>query len=96
MKATELIGKLAIRNKPTERFGDRSYMDEPLRIVHATDNHVIVGFVDNFMHMSPTSILDDDWIDGWEDFAPLQEKIDEYTKWFNMKERKEKRICKSN
>jgi len=85
MKATELIGKVAIRKEPTKQFNDHSYMNEPLRIIHATEFHVVAAFIrPQPITGKRITILRKEWVDGWEDFQPYQDKIDEYYKTLNV------------
>jgi hypothetical protein len=73
MKATELIGKRAIRtNCATLSYGiDRSYTDTPIRILKATDSHIIYQYDKEFdpvfdpikFHIMSYAFCDDNWTD---------------------------------
>jgi hypothetical protein len=69
MKATELVGKNAIRRRHVNIAGggvDRSYMDSPIHIVAATDDHIICSWPKHphlGKHILPYEWCDDNWID---------------------------------
>ena len=69
MKASDLIGKMAIRRRPVSTGNgrvDRSYMDSPLHILAATDDHIIHVWPEhkNLGKMIlPYEWCDDNWID---------------------------------
>lgn len=75
MKATELIGKFAIRTGKTGGYGDNSYTSEPVFIMGATDTHIEIKTKSLFNNESyRMSILnyvfcDDKWIDFEENFS---------------------------
>ena len=74
MKASELVGKLAIRTERTKR-GDGSFTDEALNILKVTEHHILynhVGTREEFMFGDEIMILGCDWIDGnWADYNEL-------------------------
>jgi hypothetical protein len=77
MFANELVGKLAVRTKAT-RLGDNSYTTNPVRIVKATESHVVVKFTkeDQMARLvgltSKTHILNYTFCDdGWTDYEEL-------------------------
>lgn len=83
MKATELIGKIAIRTEPTKTCGDWSYTESPLLILDATESHVLAVYANKEELMvkilgNKPFILRADFVDGWADYQPIQDKIDEY------------------
>jgi|GEM_PF-3970748 len=70
MKATELIGKKAIRTAPTKEHGDFSYTNEPVEIVAATNTHVLmknIGWKKKIygddVHVLNSTFCDDNWTD---------------------------------
>lgn len=70
MKATQLIGKKAIRTAPTKEHGDFSYTNSPVEIVAATDTHVLKKNVgrDKAIYGDGIQVLnltfcDDNWTD---------------------------------
>jgi hypothetical protein len=75
MKATELIGRNAIRTAPTKAIGDRSYTNTPILILNATDSHIV------YKHAAPfekkifgdeASVLGCDFADdNWTDYDEL-------------------------
>ena len=79
MKATELIGRRAIRTKPIEMNRessslfpaknslDYSYTQQPIDILYATDSHIVYDY-ENYKQERENRILscqfcDDNWID---------------------------------
>jgi len=72
MKAKDLIGKWAIRTKPTEEIGDRSYIDTPLFILKATDGHIICKHHWKWLNGKEPHVLECDFCDdGWIDYKKL-------------------------
>jgi hypothetical protein len=75
MKATELIGKKAIRTARTAKIGDGSYTDRPLLILKATDNHIVYAHCADFevkMFGAELCILGCDFCDdNWTDYDEL-------------------------
>lgn len=71
MKASQLIGKEAIRTKPVQYetgIKDFSYTTSSIKIIKVTDSHIVYQ---NKMFDTP-SILDIRWQDGnWEDYEKL-------------------------
>lgn len=75
MKATELIGRNAIRTAQTKAIGDRSYTNTPILILNATDSHIV------YKHATPfdkkffgdqASVLGCDFADdSWADYDEL-------------------------
>ena len=73
MKATELIGKTAIRTNYATRVNglkDDSYTDRPIVIKYATDTHIVFTYTKNytFYNSGKFNVLnyefcDDNWID---------------------------------
>ena len=86
MKATELIGKRAVRTVQVD-YGNgnisRSFMEDPIEIVKATDTHIFYRFCDYFSHKPKGAVhtvaggyCDDNWIDYDEltkDIQPIIE-----------------------
>jgi hypothetical protein len=77
MFAKQLIGKLAVRTKPTS-YGDYSYCEDPLFIVNATETHVVVKYVkENSLAkmcdlIGKIRLFDSRWCDdGWTDYEEL-------------------------
>jgi len=71
MKATELIGKVAIRTRPTNTIKDHSYTDHPIKVITAT-NHCITfeyadwwhrKYMDTRHHHLDSDFCDDNWIE---------------------------------
>ncbi len=100
MKATELIGKLAIRTKPVflgfeglRENCDYSYTTTPIRILKVTDNHIIynhVGTSEEKIFGKKKHILNLRWLDNnWTDYNKLM-KLD--SKKENKKKQKEQNI----
>lgn len=95
MRAEELIGKLAIRTKPVELgkdiFGNRSrdysYTSTPIRIVNATNEHVVFDYkgTDAEKAFTHVHVLDNRWADNnWIEYKSLfNKKTEEENK--NMK-----------
>lgn len=84
MKATELIGKLALRTKPVQ-YGngtkDNSYGDEPMLILKATDTHILYKR-SSFGENTCEGILNHCWCDdGWTDFEELAKGTDLYKEY---------------
>lgn len=76
MKAIELIGKLAIRTKPT-LDGDRSYMATPLRIWFA-DSTFIQATREGGVLKGHDVLLDSNFCDdGWRDYGDILRQIEE-------------------
>jgi hypothetical protein len=84
MKAIELVGKLAIRTKPSElgindysgeRNCDYSYTTTPIRIIKVTENHIIYnhkGTGEGSLFGKDKYILDSRWLDdNWTDYQEL-------------------------
>lgn len=84
MKATKLIGKLAIRTQPIElgyndftreKDYDYSYTSSPINILKVTENHIIynyVGTTEEDMFGKGIHILDKRWIDdNWTSYTEL-------------------------
>lgn len=75
MKAEQLIGKMAYRTKPVMYFNgriDKSYMDNPQKIIRVDDNRIIV------QHLTPG----EEWKlpiefndNNWEEFKITMDKI---------------------
>ena len=69
MKATELIGKKAIRTAPTKEIHDRSYSDHPIIIKDANDHYIIFEYGDKWhrtymdtdIHMLGYDFCDNNW-----------------------------------
>lgn len=90
MKATELIGKNAIRTSHVNYAGGnvcRSFMEEPIKILNATDTHIMYKRVfDLFSSNKPNTkvgfnILSYEYCDDkWIDYDELTEglEIEEY------------------
>ena len=87
MKATELVGKMAIRTKHVTYAGggtDRSHMEEPVKILKATDCHIVYEYGDEFLKMCKTAndspnimsyeYCDDNWVDYDELMSGLEVK----------------------
>ena len=74
MKASELVGKLAIRTERT-KSGDGSYTTEPLNILKVTGKHIIynhIGTREEFMFGDKIHILHGEWLDdNWIDYNEL-------------------------
>ena len=83
MKVIDLIGKWAIRTKhATYAHGqiDRSFMEDPIKIINATDNHIVYERSEKWSRICPKSnneynilsyeYCDDDWIDYEELIHP--------------------------
>lgn len=78
MKATELIGKTAIRVAPVKlgvnEFGvthDYSYCSRPVEISHATEHHVFIKNPFSPINIEKTHILDRRWCDeNWIEYVP--------------------------
>jgi len=93
MKATELIGKLAIRTSHvTYAHGNicRSFMEEPIRIIKATDRHIVYEWVNHPSFNDKPNILsyeycDDNWINYEELIADINIKTDVSVKKENPK-----------
>lgn len=85
MKATELIGKTAIRTTyATHPNGiqDNSYTDTPIKIEKATDSHIIYTFLkEDFCYNSgKLYILNHDFCDNnWIDYDELISGIEPVT-----------------
>jgi hypothetical protein len=80
MKATELIGKTVIRTVPTSS-GDWSFTSSPIKILYATEDHVVVGKAkgDTFGILNRKAfVLDKRWVDGWKDYEEIQHIIDKH------------------
>ena len=77
MNAKELIGKTAIRTGAT-RLGDNSYTDTPVRILHATDTHVVTEHVLEWERRtfgSEPHVLNYTWCDDkWIDYEELMDE----------------------
>lgn len=72
MKAQELIGKWAIRTKPTRDMGDRSYTDTPLFILKADNSHIVCMHYEECLRSKESHILNDDFCDNnWIDYKKL-------------------------
>lgn len=79
MNAKELIGKEAIRTAPTN-LPDYSYCSEPVLIVNATENHVVIkskmchgknaNYDDIRPHVLDCRFADDNWTGYKELIAP--------------------------
>lgn len=83
MKATELVGKLAIRTKPTKCSGDHSYMSEPILIEKVTDAHI---FCRTWMFPEDGHILNSRWLDdAWEDFEELSKGTGSYDRYSKLR-----------
>ena len=65
MRADQLIGKLALREKPTR--GDKSYMTDPVRIIRVENDRVyyMPAWLDGSSRR-PNSYRG--WLDGWKPF----------------------------
>jgi hypothetical protein len=87
MKATELIDKKAIRTKCANLAGgmvDRSLLDRPIKIIKATDSHIVYkdvkgyGFGMNDDWYEKLQILSYEYCDNnWTDFDKLMEGTEE-------------------
>ena len=84
MFATELIGKLAIRTSPVRYPNgnwDCSYTQNPIRIINATDRHIVHVSKDSpFCDPSKPRVLnylwcDDKWIDYESILIPATQKF---------------------
>ena len=74
MKANKLIGKWAIRTKPTKDIGDRSYTDSPIFILKANDNHIVCEPCEKWLRSKSPHVLDNDFCDdNWIDYKKLVE-----------------------
>jgi hypothetical protein len=75
MKASEFVGKLAIRTAPTT-FGDYSYTTEPLKILKVTENHVVVEHQCPFLK-GDVCILNSRWLDdNWTSYDDLMNEVE--------------------
>lgn len=71
MRAEQLIGKLALRNKPMESTGDRSFMQKPLRIMAVTESHIVFEWQDP-MFFGDKAVLACEYLDNnWTDYEAL-------------------------
>jgi transcriptional pleiotropic regulator of transition state genes len=77
MKATELVGKLAIRTAPVVSNNDYSFMNSPLKIIKVTDFHIVYEYPEEnsmskiFADKNPY-ILHAEWLDdNWTDYSKL-------------------------
>ena len=73
MKASELVGKRAIRTKPVDLGNgskDYSYTTSPIEIVKVTDNHIVHKY--KMFGEEHVSILGERWMDNnWIDYNEL-------------------------
>lgn len=97
MKATQLIGKLAIRTFHTKYAHgqiSRSFMEYPIRILKATDKHIVYEWVNEPEWNNKPNILsyeycDDNWIDynelmGIVEPDPIQKILDKLDAYFEQ------------
>jgi hypothetical protein len=105
MKASDLIGKKAIRDFHVTYAGgtvSRSFMEEPIKIIRATDKHIVYEWCENFLRVCPSAndtpnILsyehcDNHWLDyneliGIDDRCPIQKILDELDAIFKQVEK---------
>lgn len=75
MKASEFVGKRAIRTAPTAS-GDYSYTTEPLKILKVTESHIVVEHQCPFLK-GDVSILGNRWLDdNWTSYDDLMSGIE--------------------
>ncbi|MCK5127799.1 MAG: hypothetical protein KAR42_16200 [candidate division Zixibacteria bacterium] len=85
MKASELIGKIAIRIRPS-LSGDRTYMSSPLVIEEVTATHIVAYTRIDKLIGKDYFLLNGDWVDLFWIEAPelialqFQNKLDRETK----------------
>lgn len=88
MKASDLIGKNAIRTKSVELSSgikDYSFSDSPVHIVNATDTHIVFEYLLEYNRTlaSRKRILDDRWCDdNWIDLEFVLTPASEQLKMF--------------
>lgn len=71
MNIRELIGKMAIRTKPT-KSGDYSYTNSGIKILKVTDTHILHQC--NYSKDNINILINDRWDDDcWEDYDKLME-----------------------
>ena len=73
MKASELVGKNAIRTKCTA-YGDYSYTDNPIHILKVTTDHILYTYLGNEAKIfgDEVNILNNRWVDDcWTDYDEL-------------------------
>lgn len=76
MRASELIGKRAIRTAPTSRIGDHSYMGDPITILYADDTHIV--YRHKLIGEERRDVLRADFADdNWRDYDELMRLADE-------------------
>ena len=71
MRATELIGKKAIRIAKTKETGDRSYTSTPLIIKRANEHYIVFEYGDKWHrtymdtdeHILDYDFCDDNWVE---------------------------------
>jgi hypothetical protein len=92
MKASELVGKVAIRTAPCvypNGAKDGSYQDSPLLIVGVTDAHILTQHVgkERKIFGDEIHILRSDWLDdNWTDYNALIQKAQPILSRFAMQE----------
>lgn len=89
MKASDLIGKNAIRTRPTNignGLQDYSHTQSPIHVINATESHVVFEYLpeyDKFLS-GKKRILDCRWCDdNWIDFDFLLTPASEQLKAFD-------------
>ncbi len=66
MRASELIGKNAVRTRPAMKLDTsaaRAYMTKPIKILKVTDTHIVYTGCNGAVSLLPYEYLDEFWID---------------------------------
>ncbi len=77
MKASELIGKKAIRTAPTKLCGDGSFDDSPITILNVTSSHIVYTYpeencMSRILSDNRPRLLDSSWLDdNWADYDEI-------------------------
>lgn len=89
MKASQLVGKLAVRTAPVNlgtnpinlwvsASKDFSYITEPIRIVKVTDSHIVYKSGNSErLNLMDSRYIDDNWTDYEELVKPEEPKQEE-------------------
>jgi len=66
MRASELIGKNAVRTRPAMKLDTvaaRIHMTKPIKILKVTDTHIVYSGYSGEISLLPYEYLDEFWID---------------------------------
>lgn len=80
MKATELIGKMAIRTKGVKHNGDMSFTDNIVEIIHADTHHIVIEanfFGKKVRHILNNWFCDNNWKDATDMYKQLNPELSE-------------------